>query len=81
MGERPHLAIRSTLPRRERERHVAKHCETIVIRDNLMYAAGGYVKVEVQDGQSGESSGCGSGSSPMNPARRVVFGTLDSELP
>ncbi len=44
-----------------------------------MYASGDYVKVEFRDERSGEAEWMWVRVDLDDPARRVVFGTLDSE--
>ena len=44
-----------------------------------MYAAGDYIKAEFRDEQSGEAEWMWVRVESDDPARRVVFGTLDSE--
>jgi hypothetical protein len=44
-----------------------------------MYAAGDYLKVEFRDEQSGQSEWMWVCVETDDPARRVVFGVLDSE--
>jgi uncharacterized protein YegJ (DUF2314 family) len=44
-----------------------------------MYALGDYLKVEFRDEQSGESEWMWVRVQSDDPARRVVFGTLDTE--